>query len=541
MLRNLLCIAALLATSSFAPAAVGAIAPAPVRIHSGLVQGIREGGLTVYKGIPFAAPPVGKLRWRAPQPVKSWKGVLHADHFGPTCMQHIETWMGPLHTSENCLDLNVWTPARSPHAALPVMVWIFGGGFTSGSTAIRLYSGEKLAEHGVVVVSIAYRVGPMGFLALPALSAESAHHVSGNYGLLDQIAGLHWVKRNISAFGGNPHRVTIFGESAGGISVSMLAASPLARGLFEGAISESGGSFGPTRTPPAPGENVQTLQNAEQEGLKFERELGVHSLAQLRNLPASVIQNAASKAPHGEFWPVLDDRVIVGDEYNLYQEGRYNDTPILIGTNSDEGALFGTPPTRGAYIRGVKARFGPFAKRILELYPATPSGWRQSSMNLFRDSAFAWGTWSWARLQAKTGSSKVYVYYFNHIPPRPANSPWKNAIGTVHSEEMVYVFDHLDQSPSLHWTAVDRGLARDLSTYWTNFAKYGEPNGPGLPHWPAFTDGKPRVMHFTSAPHVGGVANLEDLKTLNAYYAWRRTPQGKAWARKQSRQQPVKY
>jgi para-nitrobenzyl esterase len=532
MLRNRFCVAALLATSLFTPSVIAATTPAPVRIQSGLVQGIRENGLTVYKGIPFAAPPVSKLRWRDPQPAKNWKGVLHANHFGPTCMQTIESWMGPLHTSENCLYLNVWTPAKSAHAALPVMVWIYGGGFTSGSTAIRMYSGEKLAEHGVVVVSIAYRVGPMGFLALPSLSAESPHHVSGNYGLLDQIAGLRWVKRNIAAFGGNPHRVTIFGESAGGISVSMLAASPLAHGLFEGVISESGGSFGPTRTPPAPGENVQTLANAEQEGLTFAKKLGAHSLAELRKLPASVIQSAASRAPHGEFWPVLDGWVITGDQYELYQEGRYNHTPVVIGTNSDEGALFGTPPNRKAYILGVQKRFGPFAGKILKQYPATPDAWRQSSMNLFRDAAFAWGTWSWARLQDRTGSSKVFVYYFNHIPPRPANSPWKNAIGTVHSEEMVYVFDHLNQSPSLHWTAVDWGLANDLSTYWTNFAKYGNPNGAGLPHWPAFANADPKVMHFTTAPHPGDVPNLENLKTLNSYYAWRRTPQGKAWVRK---------
>jgi len=505
--------------------------PQPVHLRNGWVQGIAENGLTVYKGIPFAAPPVGPLRWRPPQPVANWQGVLHADHFAPTCMQTIEPWMGPLHTSEDCLYLDVWTPAKSSRANLPVMVWIYGGGFTSGSTAIPLYSGEKLAEHGVVVVSIAYRVGPMGFLALPALSAESPHHVSGNYGILDQIAGLRWVQRNISAFGGNPHRVTTFGESAGGISVSILAASPLAPGLFQGAISESGGSFGPTRTPPAPGENIQTLANAEQEGAAFEKRLGVKSLAQMRKLPASAIQNA--RADRGEFWPVLDGRVIVGDQHTLYQQGRYNRTPVLIGTNSDEGALFGTPPSREAYLRGVQERFGPFAERILKVYPPTPGGWRQSSMNLMRDSAFAWGTWAWARLQAQTSQSPVYLYYFNHIPPRPADSPWKNAIGTVHSEEMVYVFQHMNQSPNLPWTAVDRSLSDDVATYWTNFAKYGNPNGTDLPHWPAFTDSRPAVMHFTDAPHVGGVANLHDLEVLNAYFAWRRTPQGAAWVREQ--------
>lgn len=536
MIRKVILLASAIAAGSLSLAAAAA-APAPVHLRNGWVQGTTEEGLTVYKGIPFAAPPLGSLRWRPPQPVANWSGTLHADHFSPTCMQTIESWMGPLHTSEDCLYLNVWSPAKSPEAKLPVMVWIYGGGFTSGSTAIRLYSGEELAKHGVVVVSIAYRVGPMGFLALPALGAESPQHVSGNYGLLDQIAGLRWVQRNVAAFGGDPHRVTIFGESAGGISVSMLAASPLARGLFQGAISESGGSFGPTRTPPAPGENIQTMADAEQEGVAFEHRLGVSSLAQLRRLPAAAIQNA--KADRGEFWPVLDGRVIIGDQYTLYQQRRYNNTPILIGTNSDEGALFGTPPTQEAYVQSVHNRFGPFAERVLKVYPATPDGWRQSSMNLMRDSAFAWGTWEWARLQAQSGRSKVYVYYFNHIPPRPADSPWKNAIGAVHSEEMVYVFQHLNQSPDLPWKPEDRTLSDDMAAYWTNFAKRGDPNGSGLPHWPAFTDAKPAVMHLTGAPHAGGVANANDLQVLSAYFAWRRTPQGKAWADQQEHAMPA--
>jgi para-nitrobenzyl esterase len=538
MIRKIALLVSVIAIGPFSLAAAAAT-PAPVHIQNGWVQGTTRDGLTVYKGIPFAAPPVGPLRWEPPQPVANWSGTLRADHFSATCMQTIEPWMGPLHTSEDCLYLNVWTPAKSAHAGLPVMVWIYGGGFTSGSTAIGLYSGENLAKHGVVVVSIAYRVGPMGFLALPALSAESPHHVSGNYGLLDQIAGLRWVQHNIAAFGGDPHRVTIFGESAGGISVSMLAASPLAHGLFQGAISESGGSFGPTRTPPAPGENVQTLANAEQEGVAFEERLGVKSLPQLRRLPAEAIQKV--KAGRGEFWPVLDGYVIVGDQYNLYQEGRYNHTPVLIGTNSDEGALFGTPPTREAYVQGVHSRFGPFAGKILRVYPATSDSWRQSSMNLMRDSAFAWGTWEWARLSAQTGRSKVYVYYFNRIPARPSDSPWKDAIGAVHSEEMAYVFQHLSQSPNLPWTAADRKLSDDMAAYWTNFAKYGDPNGHSLPHWPAFTDANSAVMHFTDTPHAGGVANLQDLKVLSAYFAWRRTPPGKAWVKLHDHRMPKSH
>jgi para-nitrobenzyl esterase len=500
---------------------------APVRTQSGWILGKREDGLTVYRGIPFAAPPVRNLRWRPPQPPLAWSGIRKADRFAPACMQPPPWWNHAAPVSEDCLYLNVWTPAKSPPAALPVMVWIYGGGFATGATSLPVFGGGQLARHGVVVVSIAYRGGPMGFLALPALSAESRYKVSGNYGLLDQIAALRWVRRNIVGFGGDPHRVTIFGESAGAISVSILAASPLARGLFQGAISESGGSFGPTRTPPAPGENIQTLRNAEQQGLALETRLGVSSLEQMRALPATTIQRASGPVM---FWPVLDGHVIVGDQFTLYQQGRYNDTPILIGTNSDEGALFGTPPSRHAYLLGVRARFGPFADRILERYPATPAAWRQSSMDLMRDAGFAWHTWVWARLQARAGGSKVYLYYFDHVPPRPADSPWRNAIGAVHSEEIMYVFQHLDQSPSLHWSAADRLLSDDMATYWTNFAKFGDPNGSGATRWPAFTASSPAVMHFTDAPRVGPVPNPKNLQVLDAYFAWRRTPQGAAWA-----------
>jgi len=520
---------AALAVASISLAATAAAVPATVHIDSGWLEGMPRAGTTVYEGIPFAAPPVGPLRWRAPEPPASWSGVRKADHFGPPCMQTppMIPGMPPMHMSEDCLYLNVWTPAKSAREKLPVMVWIYGGGFMFGSTDLPLYDGARLAAHGVVVVSIAYRVGPMGFLALPALDAESAHGVSGNYGLLDQIAGLRWVQHNIGAFGGDPARVTIFGESAGAISVSILAASPLAHGLFAGAISESGGSFGPPRVPPYPGENMPTLPEADRTGLAFEKQLGASTLGEMRRLPAEKIQRAA--APVGEFWPVVDGWVVPGDQYTLYQQGRYNHTPVLIGTNSDEGVIFGAAPSRSAYVRAVHQRFGPFAARILEAYPATADRWRQSSLDVMRDAAFAWGTWAWARLQAQTSDSKVFLYYFDHIPPRPPHSPWKNATGAVHSEEMVYVFQHLDQSPALPWTEVDRQLSADMGEYWTNFAKYGDPNGAGVPHWAAFTDSRPAVMHFTNAPHVGGVPNLDGLRALQAYFAWRRTPRGAAW------------
>jgi para-nitrobenzyl esterase len=516
-----------------ASVAVRAAVPEPtVHVEGGVLQGTSDSDLHVYRGIPFAAAPLGELRWRAPQPSQGWTGVRRADRFAPSCMQPA----GPnavlgapaLDVSEDCLYLNVWTPASDAGAHLPVMVWIYGGGFSQGSTAIPLYGGEQLARHGVIVVSIAYRVGPFGFMAHPALSAESDRHVSGNYGLLDQIAGLRWVKRNIAAFGGDPDRVTIFGESAGGISVSMLAASPQAAGLFAAVISESGGSFGPTRSPPQPGENVPTLQDAESDGAAFAGELGAHSATELRKLSAAAIQQKLTGEPR--FWPLLDGWVIAGDQYKLYQAGRYNDTAILVGTNSDEGALFPPPGNRDAFITAVHQRYGPYADRLLALYPSADSSWLQSSRDLTRDAAFGWHTWAWARLQVQTGRSKVFLYYFDHTPQRPAQSPWKSAPGAVHSEEMIYVFGHLNQVP-LPWTATDRKLSAEMVDYWTNFAKQGDPNASGLSNWPAFTKARPAVMDFTDAPRAAGVPNLEKLEALDAYFEWRRTPAGAEWVR----------
>jgi len=437
---------------------------------------------------------------------------------------------------EDCLYLNVWTPAKTPSDKLPVMVWIYGGGFMSGATSLPLYSGEQLAKRGVVVVSIAYRVGPFGFFSHPELSAESAQRsgkrVSGNYGLLDQIAGLQWVQRNIAAFGGDPRRVTIFGESAGGISVSMLAASPLAKGLFQGAISQSGGSFGPTRTPSEPGENIATLMDAERAGSDFAKSVNASSLAELRKLSADEVLKSAGRL--GMSWPVLDGWVIPDDQFKLYSAGSYNDTPILIGTNSDEGALFGSAPNREAYEAAVHKRFGPHADALLKLYPATENEWRQANRDLTRDAAFAWHTFVWAQLQAKTGKSPVYLYYFDHKPPRASASPLRDAKGAIHAEELVYVFGHLSQR-NLPWTESDRTIETAVLTYWTNFAKFGDPNGRDVPQWPRFTPKGLETMHFKDSPQAGVAPNVKEIQALDAYFAWRRTPEGAAFVR-QARQ-----
>ena len=496
-------------------------APAPVKVEGGLVQGTIEDGLTVYRGIPFAAPPVGDLRWREPQPAVKWDGTRQAAKFGAACMQgRAPGGNGGPGMSEDCLYLNVWTPAKSAQDRIPVFVWIYGGGFMAGATSEANYSGELLARKGVVLVSIAYRVGPVGFLAHPELSGETRNKVSGNYGLLDMISGLQWIQKNIAVFGGDPRHVTIFGESAGGIAVSMLCASPLAKGLFHGAISESGGSFGPARPTTFPGENLKRLADAERAGEAYTKSAGAASIAELRKLPADKLPATAL----GSAWPIIDGRAVPDDQYKLYEAKRYNDVPILVGYNSDEGASFTPPRTPEDYVTAVKQRYGPYAEKLLQAYPSGSTTIAKTARDLTRDAAFGWHTWIWARLQSKTGKSKVFYYYFDQHPEYPADSP-RAGYGATHGSEIPYVFQHLN-SPNPQ--TGDLQISEAMATYWTNFAKYGDPNGQGLPQWPAFSDANPVVMHFAKTPHAGPVPSADSLKVLDGYFAWRRTPEGAA-------------
>jgi para-nitrobenzyl esterase len=497
--------------------------PAPVKTDNGLVQGTSENGLTVYRGIPFAAPPVGDLRWRAPQPAANWDGVRQATNFGPSPIQGSRT--GPS-MSEDCLYLNVWTPAKSASDHIPVLVWIYGGGFSAGSTADHNYSGEKLAGKGVVLVSIAYRVGQLGFLAHPELSAETTNRVSGNYGLLDMIAGLQWVKKNIAAFGGDPDQVTIFGESAGGIAVSMLCASPQAKGLFQGAISQSGGSFGPPSTNNAPGENMKTLADAERAGEAYAKSAGVSSLAELRKIAPDKLPSGRNA---GSSWPIVDGWVVPDDQYKLYTAGKFNDTPILVGYNSDEGASFSPPRSPENYITNVTARYGKFADELIKAYPVGSNTVPKTARDLARDSTFGWHTWTWARLQAKTGKSKVFYYYFDQHPVYPESSP-RAGYGSSHGADVPYVFEHLNTN-NAQIRQADLDISDAMSTYWVNFAKRGDPNGEGVPAWPAFSDSNPQVMYFNQVPHTGPVPGAESLKVLDSYFAWRRTSEGEAPAK----------
>ncbi len=500
--------------------------PVPVRTEYGLVKGVTEPGLTIYRGIPFAAPPIGDLRWRPPQPAKPWDGVRDATKFGPDPYQG----NGKGNVSEDCLYLNVWTPAKSPDDKIPVLVWIYGGGFAGGHTSGPGENGEYLARKGIVLVSINYRVGPLGFLAHPELSAESPNHVSGNYGLLDQIAGLKWIQKNIAAFGGDPNRVTIFGESAGGISVSMLCATPLAKGLIHGAISESGGSFGPPSVTTYPGENMRLLADAERSGEAYMKKLAASSIAGLRKLAPGQLPGGFNS---GVGWPIIDGWVIPDDQYKLYEKGQYNDVPIIVGYNSDEGLTFTWDRTPEDYIMNVHKRFGPFADRLLAAYPPGENTIPRSARNLMRDVAFGWHTWAWARLQSRTGKSKVFYYYFDQHPKRDPNSPEAD-YGTAHGPEVSYVFQvlkdlHKPGDPEL--TPADFAISETIATYWTNFAKYGDPNGPGAPEWPRFTEKNREVMCFNDKAFPIPVPDEEGLEALDAYFTWRRTPEGETWGK----------
>jgi para-nitrobenzyl esterase len=484
-----------------------------VLTESGAISGLRTNGVSVYKGVPFAAPPVGDLRWRPPVHVPSWTGTRKAVEFAPACMQVGVSMPGesPPAVSEDCLYLNIWTPAkRTAHEHLPVVVWIYGGGYINGSASMPLYWGDQLAKKGVVVVTIAYRLGPLGFLALPELTRESPRHSSGNYGLMDQIAALRWIQRNIAAFGGDPKCVTIAGQSSGSISVSILMASPLAKGLFQRAIGESGGLFEPLQLAPK-----YLLANAEHDGEKYAGSLGATSLKELRRLPACRLTGNAGGIVH----PVIEPYVLPLSPYEAFASGLQNDVPLLIGSNADEARAIVdvTHDTAATFDSDLEHSVGQLPPALLAAYPhATDEEARQAQLSLERDLRFGWDMWAWARLQVGTGKSPVFYYLFREQPPFPASSPYAGW-GASHFAELWYVFDHLDQSP-WKWTAGDRKLAEEMSSYWVNFARTGDPNGPALPPWPAFGSAESEVQYLGNPITVGGVANIHGLSVFDSVY-----------------------
>jgi para-nitrobenzyl esterase len=471
---------------------------------AGKVEGIQDTGYMSFKGIPFAAPPVGDLRWKAPQPVIPWEGILKADTFGPASIQNQS-----LRQSEDCLYLNVWTPAKLASEKLPVMFWIHGGGFTAGAPLEATYFGEKLTQKGVIYISVTYRLGALGFLAHPELTTESPNNSSGNYGILDMIAALKWVQTNIEAFGGDPAKVTIFGESAGGAAVSVLCASPLAKGLFIGAICESGGNF-------APVDVRKTLKGAENTGLEFMKNMGATSIEELRKV---VDYKKFFEGSYG-FSPNLDGYVWTGDQYELYEAGSYNDVNVIIGSNSDEGGMFTrTWIEPEAYKKGVIDNYGDFAGRFLELYPGdNKEQATYSSADMRRDGSFGWGSWAWGRLQSRTGKSKVFMYYFEQ--KQPANPNATVALrGAPHAAEIKYVLQTISAK---RYGPEDMKLSETMATFWTNFAKYGDPNGENLPTWSPFTEQNPTYMYFNSNSAEGPVPNLKNLELYEEYNKFKR-------------------
>ena len=484
-----------------------------VQTESGAVSGTREDGVDAYKGIPFAAPPLGELRWRPPAPHASWTGVRKADAFAPACMQTGVSMPGetPPKVSEDCLYLNIWTPEKRARKPLPVIVWIYGGGYINGSSSMPLYWGDRLAHKGVIVVTIAYRLGPLGFLALPELTRESPHHSSGNYGLMDQIAALEWLHRNIAGFGGDPKCVTIAGQSSGSISVSILMVSPLAKGLFQRAIGESGGLLEPLQLAPN-----YILANAEKEGEKYAASLGATTLKDLRNLPAAQLTGNAGGIVH----PVIEPYLLPVSPYDAFNAGGQNDVPLLLGSNADEARSLVdvTHVTAASFDAGIERSYGKLPPPLLAAYPhATDEEAQQARLDFERDLRFGWDMWAWARLQAETGKSHVYYYSFRQKPPFPAGSLYAGW-GASHFAELWYVFDHQNQNPWL-WTTEDRKLGEEMSTYWVNFARFGNPNGPGLPQWPAFTNTKGEVQDLGDPISVGAVANIRSLKVFDTVYS----------------------
>jgi para-nitrobenzyl esterase len=482
------------------------------RIDSGAISGTRAAGVTLYKGIPFAAPPVGDLRWRPPAPPAHWSSTRKADAFAPACRQHGVSMPGetPPAVSEDCLYLNIWTPATNTRAHLPVIVWIYGGGYINGSASMPLYWGDQLAHKGVIIVTIAYRLGPLGFLAHPDLTAESPHHSSGNYGLMDQIAALEWVQRNIAAFGGDPNNVTIAGQSSGSISVSILMASPRAKGLFQRAIGESGGLFEPLQLAPK-----YLLANAEQDGLKYATSLGATSLQQLRNLPASRLTGNAGGIVH----PVIEPWLLPASPYDAFTSAQQNDVPLLLGSNTEEArALVDVSHlTSATFTSDLANSYGALPPALIAAYPyTTDAEAKQARLNLERDLRFGWDMSAWARLQSLTGKSHVFYYSFRQQPPFPSDSIYAGW-GASHFAELWYVFDHLDQQP-WRWTAADHLVADEMSSYWINFAKSGDPNGPGLPLWPAFTPADNKVLSIGDPITVMNLAEFQSLSVFDSVY-----------------------
>lgn len=478
--------------------------------EQGEIEGELHNGYALYKAIPYAEKPVGKLRWHAPVKKAPWEGVYNAENWGDRPMQTNDPNQGgnSLPMSEDCLYLSVSTPAKEASERLPVFVNIHGGGFFTGS-----YSGtqDSFVNNGIVYCSIAYRLGAFGFMAHPEAAKESEHGIAGNYGLMDQIMALQWIHDNISHFGGDPDNVTICGESAGGISVSILCASPLCKGLFRRAICESGGNFLPIRTGSASVcGSTQEQSYAQSLGLEFQKKLGCKNLKQMRRLSAEDIQ---TKSEYNVYWPTGDGYVITGDTYEAYLKGDYNDVDLIVGYNSDEGSLFVHGAGLDAYNKMMEINFPYDLDGFKKAFPAkTDAEALQALRDVFRDVAFGWPSWAWATLQTRTGRRPVYFYYFDQLSE---NTIMRGTRGATHVAEMPFIYGF---NFGGKMTETDTHMAQIMERYWINFIKTGNPNATALPYWPVFNDKTPSVMYMHEGFYLGTTPNMAQNEFLERYF-----------------------
>lgn len=447
-----------------------------VKTSNGVLEGITESsGVRSYKGVPYAQPPVGSLRWTAPQPPENWEGVRKADHFGPQAMQlplFSDMVFRSAGKNEDCLYLNIWAPAKSAKERLPVLVYFYGGGFVGGDGSEVRYDGESMAKKGIISITVNYRLGVFGFFAHPELTKESPNHASGNYGLMDQHAALVWVQKNIAAFGGDPNKVTIAGESAGSMSVSGQVASPLSKGLFAGAIGESGALLG--NLSPVP------LADAEQNGVKFAAAAGTSSLAGLRQVPADKLLEMSASS---RFSATVDGYFLPKLPQTIFEAGQQMKVPLLAGWNSAEGdyrAILGKEePTPEAYKTALQKLYGDKANEVFQEYPAiTTDEVKQAATDLASDRFIAFSTWKLADLHSKTSGKPVYRYYYTRI-----RGDQDKSSGAVHSAEIEYALGNLHYNKAYNWTADDFKVSETMQNYFLNFIKTGNPNGAGLPTW----------------------------------------------------------
>ena len=487
-----------------------------VTTREGPVTGVRNdaGTVEIFAGIPYAEPPVGDLRWRPPRPPRPRTEMLVADRFSAAPVQGASTFftralsqvvemplentlLNPYPVSEDSLYLNIWRPTEPASDRLPVLVYVPGGGFVTGSGALPLYDGEALASSGqVITVTINYRLGVLGFLSHPELTAESGYDASGNYGILDQIAALDWIRQNVAAFGGDPDRVTIAGESAGGESVCSLGATPLAEGLVDGIIGASGACMGTTGNT-EDGDQADTRAVAEHAGRRLARELGGATIEQMRRMPVDKItQAAATVGPHWR--PSIDGRVLDRSPAQIYASGDQLDVPTLVGSNADESSLaLAAPPDTDveAYQASARLKYGDAAGQFLDLYPGgTEEQVLDSLLRSQTDQVMTRAMHRWARLQTQTGQAPAYLYFFTHIPPEAG----LEAFGAYHGAEVMYAYDNLGADGDADYGPADYRLRDQMRGYWLNFVAMGDPNGPGLPAWPAVRDAPGQVMELGS-------------------------------------------